>query len=249
MAAIVDIIGVWFIVFFTLAIFSVLYRDNPFYKFAEHVFIGVATGYAVIMAIGQTIKPNFIMEVHGALLGEENRTLWRLGAGVLGVMILMRLNRKAAWLSTLPLALMVGVFAAIRMTGYAQSDLIGQINGTLIPLYEPGMNFFSWESASMFNNFVIIGGVVSVLVYFFFSLEKVGAIKITSNVGIYFLMVTFGSSYGYTVMARVSLLIGRVRELCDYADRTYGYASVICAIIIFGGLFIMDAMLKKGTER
>ena len=247
MSFIVEIIGVWSVVFFTLAIFSFLYRDNPFYKIAEHVFIGVATGYTFILALGQTIKPNFVDEILGALSGDQSKTLWRIGAGVLGVMLLLRLNRKTSWLSTWPLALLVGTFAALRMTGLTQSDLIGQINGTIQTTFYPSLPFFSWDSAAFFNNFVIIGGVVCVLIYFFFSLEHRGVLKVSSNVGIYFLMVTFGSSYGYTVMARVSLLIGRVRELCTYATVEYGYASIICAVLIFGALFLKDILSHRAT--
>ena len=31
--------------FLTLAIFSFLYKDNPFYKFAEHLFVGVSAAF------------------------------------------------------------------------------------------------------------------------------------------------------------------------------------------------------------
>jgi len=34
-------------------------------------------------------------------------------------------------------------------------------------------------------------------------------------VGIWFLMISFGASFGYTIMARLSLLIGRIRFLLD----------------------------------
>jgi hypothetical protein len=48
------------------------------------------------------------------------------------------------------------------------------------------------------------------LVYFFFSKEHKGVFGGTAKVGIFFLMVTFGASFGYTVMSRMSLLIGRI---------------------------------------
>ena len=35
------ILGGWIAVFLTLGIFSYLYKDNPFYKIAEHLFVGV----------------------------------------------------------------------------------------------------------------------------------------------------------------------------------------------------------------
>ena len=40
-----DILGAWIAVFLTLAIFSFLYKDNAFYKIAEHLFVGVSAGY------------------------------------------------------------------------------------------------------------------------------------------------------------------------------------------------------------
>jgi len=49
-----------------------------------------------------------------------------------------------------------------------------------------------------------------VLIYFFFSKEHKGALGGVAKLGIWFLMVAFGASFGYTVMGRVSLLIGRM---------------------------------------
>ncbi|MEF8787894.1 MAG: hypothetical protein V5A84_02380, partial [Planctomycetota bacterium] len=59
----------------------------------------------------------------------------------------------------------------------------------------------------------IMLGVVSVLCYFFFSAEHSGTLGIFSRIGIMFLMVAFGATFGYTVMARESLLIGRFQFL------------------------------------
>ena len=69
---------------------------------------------------------------------------------------------------------------------------------------------WSWEGL---NLFIILVGVVTVLIYFFFSVEHTGAVGAASKVGIWFLMISFGASFGYTIMARLSLLIGRVQFL------------------------------------
>ena len=34
-------------IFLTLSIMSYLYKDNPFYKLAEHLFVGVSIGYVI----------------------------------------------------------------------------------------------------------------------------------------------------------------------------------------------------------
>ncbi|MBN1903208.1 hypothetical protein JW926_17950, partial [Candidatus Sumerlaeota bacterium] len=164
---------------------------------------------------------------------------------VLGVMILMRLFPKGKWISRWPLALMIGAFAALRLTGLAQSDLVRQINGTMIPIYGKDLAWFSWEGASRINNFILISGVICVLVYFFFSREQKTPIKQISYIGTVFLMITFGSSFGYTVLGRLSLLIGRVQDLYVYAERRNGYASIVCAIIVILYLVIWERMNKS----
>ena len=57
---------------------------------------------------------------------------------------------------------------------------------------------------------VSIVGVITGIIYFFFSKEHKGIFGGFAKIGIWFLMIAFGASFGYTVMARISLLIGRV---------------------------------------
>ncbi|MCX6645208.1 MAG: hypothetical protein NTY09_02445, partial [bacterium] len=67
-----------------------------------------------------------------------------------------------------------------------------------------------WDTISLWIIFV---GVLSVLFYFYFSIEHKGIVGKLGTVGIWFIMISFGASFGYTVMARISLLIGRVQFL------------------------------------
>jgi len=60
---------------------------------------------------------------------------------------------------------------------------------------------------------LMIVGVICTLTYFFFSTEHKGFVGGVAKAGIVFLMIGFGASFGYTVMARVSLLIGRLQFL------------------------------------
>jgi hypothetical protein len=60
---------------------------------------------------------------------------------------------------------------------------------------------------------LILLGTVSVLYYFFFSLERGPVGKVVSKIGVLFLMVSFGASFGYTVMGRISLFIDRAQFL------------------------------------
>jgi hypothetical protein len=240
-----DIISVWISAFLTLAVFSYLYRDNPIYKFAEHLFVGVSAGYAIVQALAGTLIPNLFNPLRQALAGESPESWARIGGLILGIMILARLFSKTRWVSRWPLALMIGTFAALRMTGLAQSDLIQQVNGTMLPLYGNDLPWTAWEGHSVLNHAVLIVGVLSVLVYFFFSLEHKGPIRHTAGVGTLFLMITFGSSFGYTVLGRISLLIGRAQDLYLFSEPRYGYAAIVCAIIVIAFLIVWNWKYRR----
>lgn len=189
---------------FSLALYSFLYKDNPLFKFAEHVFVGVAAAYS----FGQVGYPTLYGELFATLLhpapGAAQSGGWLLVPTVLGLLMLTRVSRRLGWLSRYPFAFVVGLGAGLAIPRSISSFLLAQIEPTLRPL--------TWSVEGL-NLAIILVGVVSVLIYFFFSVEHTGVVGRISRVGIWFLMVSFGASFGYTIMARLSLLIGRVSFL------------------------------------
>src|SRR5204863_2392477 len=97
----------------------------------------------------------------------------------------------------------------LKTTGFAQGDLVAQVQGSLQPLWIAG------DLGGSISAIVFTVGLVTSLLFFFFSREHKGALGIASRIGVYFLMVGFGAGYGYTVMSRVSLLIGRFQFLLE----------------------------------
>ena len=189
----------------TLALYSFLYKDNPLFKFAEHVFVGVAAAYM----FGQYWYPTLYGELIAEWtdLGEgETPNWWLLAPTVLGLLMLTRFSLRFGWLSRYAFAFFVGLGAGLTIPRYISSFILAQIEPTLQPLT---------GSLEGLNLLVVLVGVIGVLVYFFFSVEHTGTAGHISKVGIWFLMVSFGASFGYTIMARVSLLIGRVTFLLD----------------------------------
>jgi len=200
-------IGVWIGAFLTLGIFSFLYKDNPVYKFCEHLFVGISAGYYVVLTMISSVYPNMIQPLFTNFSHERNFLL--VIPLLLGIMLFSRFFPRGDWLSRWPIAFILGVYPALRITGFAQGDLVEQVHGTILPLWVPG------DAGTTINNWLLVGGLVTTLIFFFFSKEHKGALGGSAKVGIYFLMISFGASYGYTVMARVSLLIGRVMFLLD----------------------------------
>ena len=206
--------GVWVAALLTLCIFSFLYKDNPFYRFAEHLFVGVSAGYYIILNFWTVVVPNlwdpFVKSFSapgGPFAAQQgDYRAWLAIPGILGVLLFTRLFGKIGWLSRWSLAVIIGVYAGLKTTGFAQSDFVAQVQASLVTL-TPGT---FWGS---FNAVLFVIGLVCSLLFFFFSREHKGGLGVASKVGIYFLMVSFGAGYGYTVMSRISLLIGRLQFL------------------------------------
>lgn len=196
-------IALWIAAFLTLGIISFLYKDNPWYKLTEAIFVGISAGYWVVVLFWDNLYGKF-------WVGKgDDPTLW-IGA-FLGFLMLLRLVPKIGWISRWPLAFVVGATSGLWMMNYFASNIMVQIQATILPLFSStfGSGFDS-PFSMIFSNLVIFVGTFTGLVYFFFSKEHKGIYGVGAKVGIFFLMITFGAAFGYTVMSRMSLLIGRI---------------------------------------
>ena len=110
------------------------------------------------------------------------------------------------------------------------SSVLKQVQDTSVDLTKSG-----W---GIFEDLIIIVGVLASLIYFYFSKEQKGVIGKISKIGIYFLMIKFGASFGFTVMGRITLLIGRFQNnLIKYGDNSdVGYATPIILFFILVSL-------------
>jgi hypothetical protein len=208
----------------TLAIYSYLYRDNPVYKFAEYLFVGLAAGYYFTIYYRNTLVPNLFNPL---LAGPQSAGyfLYIIPLG-LSVLLLSRFIPSIGWLSRWPIGFMVGAFAGLAIIGNAQGDLISQVQANLLPIIDQtaidgftkavGIDGKILGFLWMFGNVLLIVGLITTLIFFFFSLEHKGPVGATAKVGVYFLMLSFGASFGFTVMSRISLLLERLRFL--YGD-------------------------------
>jgi hypothetical protein len=207
-----EVIGVWIGAILTLGIFSFLYKDNPFYKFAEALFVGISAGYWFVVTCMQYFLPKFwdnlALAYHElAIKGRIDYHWIYLLGGFFGVLMLLRLVPKIGWLSRWSLAFIVGTTAGLQFTRYLESNGIKQVVGAITPL------FVSGSLNATIGNIVIVVGTFCGLIYFFFSKEHKGVFGGAARVGVWFLMITFGALFGYTVMSRMSLLIGRLDYL------------------------------------
>ncbi len=203
----------------TLMVFSFLYRDNPLYKIAEHIFVGVSAAYWMVIGFWTTFWPNVVVKLLPAAqrvtnpdapLPEQDPAV--IVPLILGLLMLCRLWPRLAWISRWPTAFAVGTTVGYSLVRYLRSDFLNQISATI----EPGLLATADSGAlwsARFDHILIVVGTVCAVAYFTFSRARRGGLAILARIGLVFLMITFGASFGSTVMGRVTLLVGRLRFL------------------------------------
>ncbi|MFA7057912.1 MAG: hypothetical protein WC155_10220 [Candidatus Cloacimonadales bacterium] len=189
------ILGEIIAVLLTLSIFSFLYKDNPAYRFSEYLLVGVSMGYGIPLIYKNSFEP-FVLQ----RLFVEHKFIFIIPV-IVGIMFWFRFSRNWGWLSRYPIAISMGMVGA-GVTLSMNSVVLVQVRQAMIPIEN-------------FNIFLIFLGTITVLFYFFFSKAHTGAYGKFSKIGIWYMMIGFGASFGYTVMARISLLIGRLQFLAD----------------------------------
>jgi hypothetical protein len=227
---------IWVSGFMTLAMFSFLWRDNPLFRFAEHLFIGVTAGYYfAAIYMHQVLKPNFFGRLWPAVFGPAGTTAepqyLLIIPGILGLLMLLRLSKRWSWLSRYSVAFVVGAMSGLALVVLVQEQLLPQMRKAIVPLWLPGD---PWGS---FSNAVLLIGTVTCLLYFFFGVEsRTGWYRPVAAIGRGFLMVSFGALFGATIMGRISLLVGRMQFfLHEFAPAVGAFPW---------GLLIMTALIS-----
>ncbi len=217
-------VGIWSAALLTLGILSFLFRDNPFYKVCESILIGVSAAYWMVNAFWTSLVPNLFAKLAPSLVRDsmlpsltESPTPsadFALACVplLLGIMLLCRLLPSGGWIASWPIAMVIGVTAGLKLVSAIESDFMAQIGATIQPLVasDAGGGFAFWPTIGAWVGVI---GVLSVLTYFFFSVEHKGAVGKTARLGIWFLMITFGGAFGLTVMGRITLLAQRFEFL------------------------------------
>jgi hypothetical protein len=170
-------------------------------------------------------------------------------------------TKKYFYLYRYPVAIVVGIMAGMMICGMIQSNFLAQIQATADPNTTAlvGAGVWEWSGGSTgivgLNSLIIIIGLITSLTFFFFTFEHKGVLGISTRIGRYFLMATFGAAYGSTVMARISLFIGRLRFMYEttQVEDTYSVSAwwilpiaIICVIIM--ALWLRSRPEEKPAE-
>lgn len=214
-----EFIWMTFGIFVTLSIFSFLYKDNPFYKFAEHLVVGVSAGYFLIILWHNGLVPNLFNRLEDGswyYLWLDSTMWWYIIPAILGILMWTRFSKNWSWVSRWPMALYIGIATGVAIPLEMSARVNEQLYATMKKIQWDAFfgpdSFDLLSTTSGLSQLIIFIGAIAALIYFFFSKEHKGWFGGIATFGIWILMIGFGASFGYTVMARISLFINRMQD-------------------------------------
>lgn len=195
----------------TIALFSYLWRENLAFRIAEHAFVGAAAGYGALILAESAWR---LLEPWLA----KGLLYWYLTI-IIGLLYLFFFTKEYFWVYRYPTAIVLGGEMGVFIGRAIKTQFLEQVRATTI--------------ITNINDAIVAVGVICALFYFYATMEHRGPLRTVSKVGIYFLMAAFGASFGVTVMARISLLIGRLRFLY-FTPPAYYLIPVALILLIVG---------------
>lgn len=195
----------------TVMVFSYLIGDNPLFRIAVYLFIGVASGYAATVVVHYVILPKLIQP----LLAFDPLAII---ASVFALSLLAKLFPRISWVGSFAMAVLVGVGAA--------AALGGALIGTLLPQAQAAIDGFDIRSAGggvnallqLTEGGVMLLGTVFTLASFHFSAgrapdgspQRNRIIEGVAWLGRIFIAITFGALFAGVYVSALTAMIERL---------------------------------------
>ncbi|HEY84807.1 MAG TPA: hypothetical protein G4N96_06825 [Chloroflexi bacterium] len=205
----------------TLMVLSYILGDNPLFKLAEHIFVGVSVGYAILVAWHLVIVPAASWPL-----------VAKLPPFLLGFLLIFKIlpvqSKIVSALGSVSLAFLIGVGAAAAIGGALLGTLYPQALSTAAinlnfnnPLYADAP--YPWMHNQWLSNLVIILGVIGTFFYFTFTHRpkgflggfREGFVNFFAGMGRWVILITLGALFANTVSARIALLVSRITFLVN----------------------------------
>lgn len=229
------LLGVIISTLLTIMILSYILGDNPLFRLAEHIFVGVSIGYAVLVAVHNVFLPAIF----------QSQTIWLALPPLLLCLALVlkifptQLSLTSA-LGNLALAFLIGVGAALAIGGglfgtlYPQTAAVaGMSFSPDNPAYQDALGSPFFLNVEFLKNLIVLLGTIGTLFYFTFALRpqgvlggfREGFVRFWAGMGRWVILITLGALFANTVNARLALLLGRLQFLADSLQTILGSGS------------------------
>ncbi len=202
-------------------VLSYLIGDNPFFRVAVYIFIGVSAGYVAAVVWWQIIWAKVFLPL---FVGNIWGRIGSIVALFLGIMLLMKMSPRTSRLGNPVVAYLVGVAAAVAIGG--------AVLGTLIPQTQASINVFdlsnagvNWIERLLFGALMLIG-TATTLIYFHFGAKSTTtgpqrnkAVVVLGWIGQVFIAITLGVLFAGVFTASLTALIERISFLTNFISR------------------------------
>lgn len=219
-----EFIGLIISLILTLMVFSYIFGDNPLFKLAEHIFVGVSIGYAILVAWYQVLLP--ILNSH---LTDTLSLMTRMPAALLCLLLIFKVNptqtRLGSALGSISLAFLIGLGAALSIGGALFGTLGPQMSMAALFSLTPQVSDLSTEQYinELFSNLVVLIGTLGAFFYFTFTYHPQGPLSGVRRAfvdffavpGRWIILITLGALFANTVSSRVALFASRLQFLAD----------------------------------
>lgn len=209
----------------TLFILSYLLDDNPLYRLALHIFVGVSVAYVFLVAVQSVILPILSSPENS---DSDAQLLWivsLIGVG-LGALLFTKGIRGLSWLGDISLAILLGVGVGVALGGAVLGTLVPQLNAATNPVVpEPQI---VPEILEPVGQIVAVIGTVTGLLVFTFSVRRPARtfldrlVQSGAGVGQWFVLIGFGAVYGGVLVAGLALFADRVQYLIEVLEKISG---------------------------
>ena len=195
-----ETLGVWIAAALTLCIFSFLYKDNPFYKFAEHLFVGIAAGYGIVIQAKDGLEGTILEPIgEAAAAGQTGEIILIIIPVLIGFFFFAQFVPNYAWLVRIPFALIIGYGAGLALPRLMEADIFKQVHSTLL-------SFTTFDQAGSITVTLLVFIVfISALIYLF-STEHRGSVR-GSLVLAVIIIVVLGVAVGKMSVININKLL------------------------------------------
>jgi len=208
----------------TLMIFSYLLGDNPLFRIAVYLFVGVSSGYAAVVVWYYVLIPKF------SPLQDPSQFPFLIIPLILCVSLLAKLSPRISWIGNFAMAVLVGVGAATAIGGALLGTLIPQARASIDALDFGATGGGANALYQLFEGVVMLAGTVLTLAYFHFSAKRTSDGSVKRNVilellawgGRIFIAVTFGVLFAGVYMTALTAMIDRLSSLINFAKGLLG---------------------------
>ena len=194
-------VATWTAALVTILVWAYLFGERRFFRLAQHLLAGLATGYLVLLAIREVLVPR-LLEPIGS--GSANPLLY-----VAALLALAMVG--AAWLPrsivAVPVAVLVAATAAFALGGAVAGTLMPQLGASLIA---PDLG-----AGQLVGSAISLAITVLVLTAFLHGAPRSRMLVGAAGAGRWLLLGGIGGWLGFLLVSRLSLLVDRVAFLLN----------------------------------